>query len=1001
MGRDEIAAALAASLPALRRQAGWTQQQLAERAQVSIRTIRAIERGAAGRLHATTVDRLATALGLREPALQPGRGGLRIELLGPLRVRQDGAAVDVPARLPRTLLGLLALRARQPVLREEIVDLLWGANPPRSCLNLVHGYVGRLRLLLEPGRAPHAPAATILAATGGYLLDVPTGAIDLDDFDAALADADRDAGDPSGEAALLAAALGRWRGPVLADAEPRLRAHPAAVAAGQRRLTAALRYADAALALGHHHDVVTMLHPLTYEEPLHESLHARLLLALAGAGQQATALDRYAQLCARLRDELGVDPGPELTSANLKVLRQQVTPDVPALPVRPAQLPRAVAGFAGRRADLARLDRMLSNEQAPPACVVSGPPGVGKSALAAHWAHRVRDRFPDGQLFVDLQGFGPGRDPLLPTEVLRQFLEALDVPGRRMPTSANGKIGLYRSLLADRRMLIVLDNARDADQVRPLLPGGPGNAVVVTSRSQLPGLVADGACPVTLDSLPSADARQLLDQRLGPARTAAEPTAVTDIIDSCAGLPLALAIVTARAASYARFPLAALAEELSRQRGLDPFDTGETGIGIRTIFSWSYDSLRPPAARMFRLFSLHRGPDLTVPMAASILGATVDRVRPWLVELARAHLITETAPGRYRMHDLLRAYSEECAADTDPSDEPAGPLPRLLDHALHTAWAAARIINPHRDPIELTPVRDGVTVQRLTDHDTALSWFGTERANLLALVRHAADSGFHQHAWQLAWTLIDNLDRHGLWAELTEVQTIGLRSARRVGDTLGQAHAHYGAARAAVQLGRHDDAEWRYRAALAFFESMADRAGEARVRIDLAWVLYRIGVPGQAVLELDRAFELYRAAHRRDGQARAINNLGWVHEQLGNHRRAIVHCGMALRLHQELDNAHGQASALDTLGLAHHRLGDQRRAVAYHEQALELFRLDGDRYGEAGTGARLGDAYHAVGDDERAEQAWRAALPLLDELGLPDAARVRAELAGIAHTDAA
>jgi hypothetical protein len=420
-------------------------------------------------------------------------------------------------------------------------------------------------------------------------------------------------------------------------------------------------------------------------------------------------LSAYQRAKRRLADELGVDPGADLKHLELTILRgdeRQVTsPGAgPRLTdPRPAQLPADLPSFTSRGDELAALDAILARTTDPPTAAVislSGTAGVGKTALALHWAHRVADRFPDGQLYVDLRGFDPTGSAMSPDEAIRGFLDAVGVTARCIPASLDARAGRYRSLLAGRRMLVVLDNARDTDQVCPLLPGAPGCLVLVTSRNQLTSLVAkEGAHPVTLDLLAPDEALQLLTRRLGPARVAGELDAAEDIIASCARLPLALSIVAARAASHPTFRLADLAADLrSRHNGLDAFDGGEPVTDARALFSWSYHALSDPAARLFRLLGLHPGPDIGNLAAASLAGIPVARARSLLAQLTRAHLVTERAPGRYAFHDLLRTYAAELARAVDGDAERRAARQRMFDHYLHTSHAAGRLLDAPREP---------------------------------------------------------------------------------------------------------------------------------------------------------------------------------------------------------------------------------------------------------------------------------------------------------------
>jgi tetratricopeptide (TPR) repeat protein/transcriptional regulator with XRE-family HTH domain len=665
--------------------------------------------------------------------------------------------------------------------------------------------------------------------------------------------------------------------------------------------------------------------------------------------------------------------------------------------VTPRQLPAATRQFAGRAAELAALTRLL--EQPPPpgtvlVALIGGTAGVGKTALAVHWAHRVADRFPDGQLFVNLRGFDPGGTAMLPQEAIRGFLDALQVAPERIPVGLDAQAALYRSVLAGRRMLVVLDNAHDTAQVRPLLPGSAGSVVLVTSRNHLTGLVAtDGAQVIALDLLSQAEAGELLVNRLGRDRTVAEPDAVDGIITGCARLPLALSIVAARAATNPQLPLAALREELGdARRRWGALSGDDAGTDVRAVMSWSYHALGGEAARLFRALGLHQGPDISLAAAASLAGLPVARLRPLLAELVRANLVSENSAGRYAFHDLLRAYATEQAHATDPPDDRRAVTRRVLDHYLHSAYAAALVINPHRDPIALAPPASGVGPESPDDYPRALAWFTTEHPVLLAVIDDAAANGWDGHTWQLAWTLAEFLERQGHWHDSLATQRAAVAAAQRSANPAAQALAHRYLARAYRQLGRFDDALAHYYRALDLSRQAGDLAEQAHIHGNLGMVWTRQGHHTRALEHAGQALDLYHAAGHRVGQAVALNNLAWLYTQLDDARAAVVACEQAITLHRELDNRHGEADTWDTLGYAHHRLDQYPEAVACFQRAIDMYRDLGDRYREANTLVHLGDTRQAAGDQAKAHETWRLALAILTELQHPHADQVRTRL---------
>jgi DNA-binding SARP family transcriptional activator/tetratricopeptide (TPR) repeat protein/DNA-binding XRE family transcriptional regulator len=1010
------AVSLAVLLQGHRRRARLSQRELAERAGLSLTTIRDLEQGRTRQPQPPSLRALATALGLDEdhtaalhdaavvretaclpPATTQRHGLVRLGLLGPLTLRRGPVEVPLGRGGRRLVLARLALTANVPVPVDELVDLLWGDRPPPDPHQLLQSYISRLRLALDPPGSGRPAEGLLGLGTGGYRLVLSEQQLDLAEFRALVRAAQRC--DPPQAVDMLASALRLWRDAPLADVSE-MRNHALVTALVQEHVAVALRYADLTSQLGLHERSLPALRALAGAHPLHEPVHARLVTALAGAGLQADALAAYNTIRRRLADDLGIDPGTELIDAHRRVLRQEVTAagtERVAGRGVPAQLPAGTPGFVGRRDELDRLDRILESGESTRTVVisaVSGMAGVGKTALAVHWARRVAGRFPDGQLYANLRGFEPDGTAATPCEVVRSFLDALDVPAHRVPEGLDAQAALYRSLLAERRMLVLLDNARDADQVRPLLPGTPGCLVLVTSRNQLTGLIAGaGAVPLPLDLLNPDEAADLLARRIGAGRVAAEPRAVEEIVEDCARLPLALAIVAARAATQPRLMLAALAAELRHLHDrLDRLATGDPGTDVRSAFSWSYQQLSGPGARLFRLLGLHPGPDLSAPAAASLAGIPPGRVRPVLAELARAHLITERLPGRYAQHDLLRAYATELAATDEPDADRQAAVRRLLDHYLRSAHGAdAAFLDPTRDVIDLIPPLPGVTVDDFGSAAAAGDWFTTEYQVLLAAVRLAVDAGLDRHAWQLVWSMVTFID-HRDFHDAVAVHRIALQAARRLNDLPAQGYSHRRLGLVFVRLGEHDEASAHYEQALEVYRRLGDDTNQAHVHLGLGHMLDRQGRYRDALHQDEQALALYRISGQRAWQATALNNVGCSHRRLGDYEIALTYCQQALSLHQRLGNRRGEADTRDSLGLAYHHLGRHTDAVAAYQQALALFRDLGYRYNQAETLVNLADTYHAGGDNGTARDCWQQALAILIDLGHPDADQVRARL---------
>ncbi|MEU8128191.1 BTAD domain-containing putative transcriptional regulator [Micromonospora sp. NPDC049049] len=908
--------------------------------------------------------------------------GVRVRLLGPVEVVVAGAPQAVNGVRRKAVLATLALHAGRVVSIDRLVDVVWGDQLPATAANTLQRHVSYLRGVLgEPG--------SIVARQPGYLLDTGPDSTDVQAAER-LIELARRSTDPNEQVKHLTAAVALWRGPPLADVAGAAWLEEQAEHLARLRLEAERSLAEARLSVGEHAGLVPGLERLVRQHPFDEHLHAQLMLALYRDGRQGEAVATYRRLRDNLRENLGLDPGPRLRDLECAILRQDsaIAAPAPAAPTRvAAQLPPPVPTFTGRDAELAALDALIDRGGA---VVVSGTAGVGKTALAVHWAHRAAERFPDGQLYVNLRGFDPAATPTEPVRALHGFLEALGVPVARMPRDLDSMASLYRTTVAGKRLLVVLDNARDAEQVRPLLPGSPDCLAIVTSRDQLiPLVVTESAQPVPLDLLSPGEARDMLVRRLGESQVAAEPAAADTIADRCARLPIALAIVAARAATNRRFSLAAVAGELG---DLDAFRAGDEATDVRAVFSWSCRTLSPAAARLFRLLSLHPGPDVSAPAVASLAGVDGQATGPLLTELTRANLFTEHTYGRYAFHDLLRAYAADLAEEAEPPAERRAAIHRLLDHCLHTAHAADLALHPHFSAISLPPPRAGVTPERPRSRSAASAWFATEVPVLLAAVPLAARSGFEGHAWQLAWTMAGFLHRQGHWQDWLGTQQIALAAASRIGDQAGQGHAHRSLGLACSRLRRYDEADDHLRRALDLFTDVGDDAGRAHTCLNLGQLAERQGQHQQALHHSRRALTLFRRAGNRAGQGYTLNAVGWQESLLGNYHSALESCGQALRMLQEVDDVQGQADTWDSLGHAHHQLGDDRRAIACYEHALELFTQVNDRYAEAGTYVNLGGSHLALGDVPATRAAWRRALTILDELGDADADSIRADL---------
>jgi len=637
---------------------------------------------------------------------------------------------------------------------------------------------------------------------------------------------------------------------------------------------------------------------------------------------------------------------------------QREKPDVPVDALVPRQLPAPVHDFVGREAEITALTalaaRAADDGEMAASCAVDGTAGIGKTAFAVHVAHRTADRFPDGQLYIDLQGFEPGGAALSSTQALCSLLAAFRIPPQQIPHEVHGQAGLYHSVFAGRRILVLLDNARDSEQVRPLLPGAPGCLAIVTSRNQLTGLIAQGARPVTLRALTAAESRQLLAARVGPDRVAAEPHAAQDIIARCARLPLALAIAAARAATHLGFPLAGLAAELDDARSrLDVLTGADPATDLRAVFSWSYQRLPADQARAFRLLGLNPGPDISVQAAASLLGDTVAHARRLLTALSAAHLVEEPAPGRHRFHDLLRLYADELVEAAEDREASRRATQRLADHYRAFAADAAQLLYPHRLHLPSPDApRPGAPLGRFTDDAAALSWLDTERANLVALIVQLARDGHHRDAWGLADLINGYFKLTSNNPDWRTVAGAGHRAAMAAGEPAAQAITAMHIGMAEVQRCRFDEAAAYYTRSAALARQADWTQCHAVALNNLAACLWNAGRVDQTIEQLTQALELHRRSGRVAGEAVTLANLAVARMEqardAGGQQRdtrlaeAIGLLTEALELHRKIGDHRNEADTLRLLAEAHREAGDQLLALHLAEEALSYVCDDQD-----------------------------------------------------------
>ena len=967
--------------------------------------------------------------------------GLVVALLGPVEVGPAGGAMT-PVAQPRlrVLLGLLGVAGGRVVTAEALVDGVWGEEWSPGREKNLHALVYQLRrrlTVLEPVAGPRSGGARLARAGIGYQLFLGPGELDVDVF-RDLAGRGRQAGRAGDAAAareLFGQALGLWRGAALADAAPlcpRLAGEAAQLE--EARLAVVEERIGADLALGRHGEVAGELAGLVEEFPLRERLAALLMTALYRCGRRGEALAVFEAARRMLAEELGLDPGPELAGLQAKVLADDPALAAPAAvpagavptwaegtarAVVPRQLPAGAGFFAGREAELKELDSLLAQadgeggaDEPSGAVVISavaGMAGVGKTTLAVHWARKVAGRFPDGQLYVNLRGYDAEGVAVTPEEVTGWFLAALGVPATQIPADAQARYGLYRSVLAGRRVLVVLDNARDASQVRPLLPGSPGCLVVVTSRSSLAGLAtAEGARPLRLGPLDAEEGIRLLAARLSPERVAAEPEAVAELVARCGHLPLALAVMAARAAADPGLPLQALAGQLAGATDaeaaaagsvaagaapgrLEVLETGDPATSLRQLLSWSHRQLSPAAAGMFALLGVHCGPDITIPAAASLAGIPRAEALRALAELAAASLAAEHRPGRYVLHDLIRGYAAEQARQAVGEAGIRAATGRSLDHYLHTMAISDDVPRPFT-PAAPAP---GVLPEMLADEAELLDWVQAEHQVLLQATAQAAATGFVTHAWKLFARQSWFLGNQGYWADFRAVGQTVLTAAEASGDqdALGWTHATIG--RYGSFSGAADDGRAHQQLALDHFRRAGDPVGQGWAHMFTGLACTWKGGWTEAATQCGQALALFQQVGDRYGERWALAGLGECHARLGNYDLARGYARQALEAGPATGDPTTLAFAWHALGFVHARLGEPGQAISCYQQALASVRERKHSLARmlmVRLLAESGDAYRSAADLPAAAEAWQQALQALHELGWPDLLGVRARL---------
>jgi DNA-binding SARP family transcriptional activator/tetratricopeptide (TPR) repeat protein len=881
-------------------------------------------------------------------------GRPRLQVMGPLRVWRDDVEVDAGPRQQRTLLALLLAQHGRPVGLGDLIDLIWGTDPPATAVNIIHKYIGALRRMLEPGVAPRSAGSYLTHQGNGYRLTVGPEVLDLAAFGQLVSAAKAAvAAGRTGEALdRYGEALQLCHGPAGGGLADNAAAAATFAVIDSQFVDTAVAAAGIAVTEGRADEVLAPLRLAAGMFPLHEPVHAGLITALAAAGRQAEGLSVYRSIRERLADDLGVDPGRDLREAYLRVLTPTAVAPAGAPPTAttglvPAQLPPDLPLFVGRRAELAALDGLVAattNRTGPLVIAMDGMGGVGKSTLAAHFAHRVAAEFTDGQLYLDLQGHDDDGGAGVPVvEALRTLLYALGLRGADAPESLDALVGAYRSLTAGKRILVLLDNVRDQSQVHPLLPGSAGSLVLVTSRFPQVGLaVLGGARLIRVDLPDRRVAREMLDRRLAQAPTRATDAESLDaIVDLCGRLPLALAILGARLSARRRLSLASVAAELrDGVRRLEAF-SGTRGVrDPRATFAWSYRQLSPDAARLFRLLSVALTPGITAEAAASLSGWEPRRTREALAELAEAALVTEDDHGRFTSHVLVKAYAEELFRDVEPAAEQAAAVSRLLQHYLHSALNAQSEFKGYFRISPPPPPPDGVVAERPGSADNAYGWFDRHRDVLFEAVRVAAEGDHGVAPWRLALAMPQFLESAGLIRDWEDVLRTALRTAREQADAIGEAHLCRSLAGPRWYLGANDDA------------------------LDLLHIALRHYTEHGMLLE----------------QNTVHFNLQVVYTSLGDHKVALEHAQKAVALSRLCGERQTELNGVSSLGQSLVQLERFEEAAHAFQQALDICRdLHADE--EPGLRAGLAQSLAGMGRVDEAVREYTEAVRLAGVLG--------------------
>ncbi|MEU7004640.1 tetratricopeptide repeat protein [Nonomuraea sp. NPDC046570] len=945
---------------------------------------------------------------------------MEFRVLGPVDLWRDGHSVPIVGRKQRTLLAVLVLHANQVVPHDRLLTALWGSEIPGSGRRLLHNHVWSVRRMLT-----HASMLT--STPVGYSLRMAPGASDLDAFiaDSSAARTALAAGSAEQAAEHLRKALALWRGPALGGTRDELQLTEGA-ALEERRIVALADRIDADLALGRYQELISELRRLVADNPLQERLRAQLMLALHYAGRTAEALEEYRLARQHLRDELGLDPGKDLTRIHSEILSadsdlgqdaSRVVDDPPraVAAVRsrlaPRLLPADIARFTGRAAEVAHL--LDGDPKAVVVEAIDGMAGVGKTALAVHAAHRLANRYPDGQLYIDLHGHTPGRHPLDAAPALRRLLCAVGVRPESIPDDVEQAAALWRAKLAERHMLVVLDNAASADQVRPLLAGVGHSKILITSRRRLTEL--EDASVLSLDVLQPEEAKTLFLSIVGEQRAGASRKTLADVLRLCGYLPLAIQITATRMVHRPAWTMEHLADRLGDEdRRMQELQVGDRGVCI--AFTLSYNQLSTAQQRMFRLLSLVPGNDFDRYTAATLTGTPLDQAERLLEGLLDSHLLQQHTAGRYRFHDLLRDYAQQTCQAIESDTDRADVIDRLRKYYLSTAalaaeslghgdprttplglWKCAPVMTRDRAAAWLETERDNLVAAALTCHDawavdiSLVLWrylfAGAHHSNALALYEHAADVARRLGDQAARIQVLINFGvtcwRTAQYEQALRHQQHALDISRRLGDRAAQSRALKNLGITCAELGRAEESNDHFEQALALARELNDRQRQSRVLTNLGINHERLGHYPRALHCLLQALSCAREIGDPMGEGRALNNLGFTYCRMGRYELGASHCQLALSIARRLGERTMETIALQNLGVAYGMLGRHQEALDHHHRSLTLGRQADSQANQAGTLVELGNLHLRLNCHSQAQDCHRQALTLVDESGDP------------------